>query len=103
MFNAIHDDAGEFRFFMAQPLAITFEDFVQWCWRKSGFSARHPRMGKIIGYVWTFIWFSYCLPPFVRSQRAVGITGEDIGGDWALKLGQMHFGTMTTTMRWRRN
>ena len=104
MFNAIHEDAGEFRFFMVQPLAITFEDLLQWYWQKSGFSEQRPRMGKAIGYAWTFVWFSYCLPPFVQSQRAVGITKEDFGGDWALKLGKMHFGTLKmTVMRWIHN
>ena len=90
MFNAIHNDAGEFRFFMAQPLAITFEDFVQWCWQKSGFSQRHQRIGRAIGYAWTFVWFSYCLPPFVLSQRAVGITRDDFGAEWAKELAQRH-------------
>ena len=87
MFNAIHDDAGEFRF---------FEDFVQWCWRRLGCAEHHPKLGQFLGYTWTFMWFSYCLPPFVRTQRAVGIMGGDVGGDWASKLGQKHMMTITT-------
>jgi hypothetical protein len=102
MFNAIRDDAGEFRFFMVQPLVITFEDLMQWCWRRFGFAKRHPRMGQAIGYAWTFVWFSYCLPPFVHSQRAVEIMGEDFAGDWASELGQKHFNdTMITVARYR--
>lgn len=96
MFNAIHSDAGEFRFFMAQPLAITLEDFVQWCWRRTGLSERHSKIGRVAGYTWMFVWFSYCLPPFVQSQRAVGIMQEDSGAEWAMQLAQRHITAVIT-------
>ena len=94
MFNAIHGEAGEFRFFMAQPLAITSEDFVQWCWRQSGYAERHPGAAKFVGYVWVFAWFSYCLPLFVQAQRAVGIMEADLGGSWAMQLAERHVAMM---------
>ena len=97
MFNAIHGEAGEFRFFMAQPLAITFEDFVQWCWRKSGYSERHPQFAQCMGYIWAFAWFSYCLPSFVQAQRTVGIMEADFGGEWAVQLAARHVALVTAT------
>ncbi|KXT15069.1 hypothetical protein AC579_1504 [Pseudocercospora musae] len=32
--NATRKDGGEFNFFLSQPIIITIEDFVQYCWRR---------------------------------------------------------------------
>jgi hypothetical protein len=91
MFNAVRRDVGEFRYFMAQPFAITLEDFVQWCWRQSVSDPSRNRMwplAKTVGYVWTIAWFSYCLPNFALGLHRVGIHAADSGGKMMLELGQ---------------
>lgn len=91
IFNAVRRDVGEFRFFIVQPFVITAEDFVQWCWRKYrplGFPAEWDFVGKIVGYLWTVAWFSYCLPPFVEGLLRVGIIGPGYGEPWAMNLGK---------------
>lgn len=90
IFNAVRHDVGEFRFFMAQPFAITAEDFLQWCWRNSGEDAQRFGVAIIVGHVWTFLWFSYCLPPFVHGLLDVGIIGADVGGPSMMSLGRKH-------------
>ena len=90
-FNSVRREIGEFWFFMSQPFVITFEDFVQWSWRKTGHSNDNGKsLARFVGYIWTFAWFSYCLPPFVHGLLDTGIMGVDLGGPQAKMLGQEH-------------
>jgi hypothetical protein len=59
------DEQGNFRYFMGQAIAISAEDFVQWCWRGVAGGKRGDELNKIerlVGYVWTFCWFTYSMP-----------------------------------------
>lgn len=74
IFNATRKDGGEFRFFMLQPVIITCEDFAIWCYEKKyGKTEQKNRVLRCIGYLWTFMWFSFCLPQFSMGLLAVGI------------------------------
>jgi len=74
IFNATRKDGGEFRFFMLQPVIITCEDFIIWCYEKRyGKTEQKSRVLRWTGYFWTFMWFSFCLPQFCMGLLAVGI------------------------------
>ena len=89
IFNAVRCDVGESYFFMAQPIVITVEDFVQWSWRRYGPAGKQwAKVPKVVGYVWTVVWFSYALPPFVRGLWSAHIIGADVVGPWAVSLGK---------------
>ena len=78
---------------MAQPFAIAIEDSVQWLWRRSGYSDAEGVLGsatQVIGYIWTFAWFSYCLPSFAKGLGEVGLWDADVRGPWAQKFGREH-------------
>jgi hypothetical protein len=93
IFHAVRHDVGEFVFFMSQPFAITFEDFVQWCYHKA--TGRRKEDGitpfaRLVGYVWVIVWFSCSLPPFVKGLRDAGIIGDAIVKTWPYDLGIQH-------------
>ncbi|KAE9371052.1 hypothetical protein N431DRAFT_425742 [Stipitochalara longipes BDJ] len=46
-------------FFMLQPVAITFEDFVIYLGKKAG--VKESRATRALGSLWTFAWFTYTL------------------------------------------
>ena len=78
---------------MSQPVIITIEDSVQWCWRQvSDGKTDRPLSGyeKLIGWLWTFVWFSYSLPPFVKWL----VSAEVVAGGWpdtvTVGLGREH-------------
>ena len=76
---------------MLQPLVITIEDAVRWCWRKySGRSEDDELTGfeRAVGWTWTFLWFSYCIPPYAKGLLDAKITAYD--SHWLLMLGQQH-------------
>lgn len=81
MFNVEARDMGEFVFFMAQPIAITLEDFAQWLWMQSG-RAEHTKgknqipLGRLAGYTWVLLWFSVSLPLYVKGCRDAGIVRD---------------------------
>lgn len=54
---------GWIRFFIWQAAAITFEDFVQWIWRKLGGRFDNPTLFRTtIGYIWVACSLWYSLP-----------------------------------------
>lgn len=65
------------RWFLLQAMAITFEDFVQWCtksWR--------PKMGwtsKAIGYIYVITWFTWCGPLWFDYMSKNGQASADRG------------------------
>lgn len=59
------DEQGNFEYFMGQAVAITAEDSVRWCWRHATGreeSAELTKFERVIGYFWTFCWFTYSMP-----------------------------------------
>jgi len=93
IFHAVGRDIGEFVFFMQQPIAITVEDFVQWCFRNVTGCRKDDKLtpfARLIGYVWMFMWFSYSLPPFVKGLRDAGIISDAIIQTWAFDTGVNH-------------
>ena len=91
-FNALRRDNGELWFFLTQPLAISFEDFVQYYWKARGPTHKQAttNIAVFIGYGWTFLWFSYSLPPFIENSMHAKIIGPDFGCFWAFDLAQRH-------------
>lgn len=91
IFNAVRCDVGELWFFAPQPLIITLEDFVQWCWRiyrsHQGKTETSP-VAKVTGYIWTFAWFSICLSPFVEGLIQARIIGPGYAEPLAMDLGR---------------
>jgi hypothetical protein len=93
IFHAVRRDIGEFVFFMPQPLAITAEDFVQWCYRQITGRNKDDELttfARLCGYLWVFIWFSYSLPPFVKGLRGARIIGDAIVQIWPFDVGIQH-------------
>lgn len=90
IFHAARRDIGEFIFFMPQPIAITIEDLVQWCYRQITGRTKDDKLtpfARSCGYLWVFIWFSYSLPPFVKGLRDAGIISDAIVGTWPFDVG----------------
>lgn len=78
---------------MSQPIAITFEDFVQWCYRKVTGRSKDDNIttfARLVGYAWMILWFSYSLPAFVKGLRDVGIIGDAIVLIWPFDVGSQH-------------
>ena len=93
IFHAAGKDVGEFVFFMQQPVAITVEDFVQWCYRNVTGRRKEDEPAaftKVFGYVWVFFWFSHSLPPFVKGLRDAGVVSDAIVQTWAFDIGANH-------------
>ncbi|KAF2489059.1 hypothetical protein BU16DRAFT_544479 [Lophium mytilinum] len=102
IFNVTRKDSGELAFFMSQPLAITAEDLVQWAWKKwRGQSPHngHVRLHKSIGYIWVFLWFSYCLPMYIKSLRDADIIRDVLLEAWPLEKGSSIGLTMATALK----
>lgn len=79
-------------FFMLQPVAITVEDFVQYCWRKATGASRGKRLSsseEVVGWTWTFLWFSYTLPVFASSLIECELLEADLAKS-AMFMGRKH-------------
>lgn len=88
MFNVKRKDMGEFLFFMSQPFAIVAEDVVQWIWKKTQHAKRSRQGGAILGYIWTFAWFSLSLHLYIS-----GLMNADIVRDWVLGYQPLELGS----------
>ena len=76
---------------MLQPLVITIEDFVRGCWRKYSGCSEDDQLTafeRAFGWTWTFLWFSYCIPPYAKGLLDAKITAYD--SLWLLMRGQQH-------------
>lgn len=76
---------------MLQPFAITLEDFVQHCWRSWTSRTKTDKLTsfeRAVGWAWTFLWFSWSIPPYAKGLVYARITGYDSEG--ILRLGQQH-------------
>lgn len=56
------------RFFLLQPLAIAGEDMIIRIFQQHHIN----RVGFIIGYIWVFMWFSWCIPPWLDAISMAG-------------------------------
>jgi hypothetical protein len=77
-------------FFLSRPFVITLEDLLRWCWRNyTGKSKDDPLklFERRVGYLWVFLWFSYCLSPFVRGLRDAGVIADAVVNMWPFGLG----------------
>lgn len=81
MFNVTRRDMGEFKFFMSQPVVITFEGIVVRLWgcvARPGAGIKHCEWA--MGYVWVFLWFSFSLPIYLKGSRDAGIVRDAFFG-----------------------
>ena len=78
---AIHRSFGKsgptFQFFLLQPAAILIEEIAinvaRWVSLSTRVRIRAPGlMGKIVGYLWVGLWFTWCAPPWLDAISAVG-------------------------------
>jgi len=62
------------QFFVLQAVAITFEDAVIGIASRLGY--KESKSFKLIGFIWAFAWFSFCMPmcmePLVRGGMIDG-------------------------------
>lgn len=77
MFNVKRRDMGELAFFMSQPFAIVAEDLAYWAWKKTRMSRKSTHFGKVVGYGWTFAWFSFSLHLYIS-----GLVQAHVMKDW---------------------
>lgn len=87
MFNVTRKDMGELAFFMSQPLAIVAEDLVVWIWKQIGLAGKDPRLERLVGYIWTFAWFSFNLELYVG-----GLVQARVMKDWFFAYGPLDIG-----------
>jgi hypothetical protein len=90
---------GEFQFFMAQPFAITLDDFFQWSWRRfvpGQTRNQYQSLAIFVGYMWTFIWFSVCLHWLAKGVLEAGIYEDAAGASKMIELGRNHAAALIT-------
>lgn len=71
----IHSHPTETRpiyFFVAQPLAIIFEEAVITAANRAGYTSP-TRMHKAIGYVWVICWFTVSIPGYMDAMINSGV------------------------------
>ena len=64
-------DNGEMNFFIAQAVIILIEDHVIDFGRKLG--VQDSRTLRILGYLWTIMWFGYSLRPWASGGVSKGL------------------------------
>ena len=78
-------------FFLLQAVAITFEDIIISLAARAGLSSKPNLFYKFIGFVWVFVWFTYCLPIMLDKMVQAGLTDDGLNfslimglwrGDW---------------------
>ncbi|KAF2814356.1 uncharacterized protein BDZ99DRAFT_380904 [Mytilinidion resinicola] len=87
MFNVTRRDMGEMAFFMSQPLAIVSEDLVHWAWKKIHPSRESTHLEKVLGYGWTFVWFSFSLQLYVSGLVQARVMKDWLFGYRPLEIG----------------
>jgi hypothetical protein len=68
---------ASFPFFMAQPVAITFETAVIAIARQAGYT-RSNVWTRLVGYTWVFFWFSVSTPWFINWAVYAGLGHSEI-------------------------
>lgn len=87
MFNVTRRDMGELAFFMSQPVAIVAEDLVCWTWRRTPLSRRSIYLERVVGYCWTFAWFTFSLHLYISGLVQARVVKDWIFGYEPLKIG----------------
>jgi len=64
-------DNGEISFFIAQAVIILIEDHIIDFGRKLG--VQDSRTLRILGYLWTIMWFGYSLRPWTSGGVSKGL------------------------------
>ena len=81
---------GALKFFLAQPLLITFEDFIIAQGKRAGLT--ESRALRALGLVWVQLWFTICVPWWIQPQISAGLMENGMGyslilglwnGNWA--------------------
>ena len=79
------------QFFLLQAVGITCEDIIISLAIRAGFSPKPNLFYKFIGFVWVFVWFTYCLPIMLDKMVQAGLTDDGLNfslimglwrGDW---------------------
>ena len=69
-------EVGSIQFFLLQAVGITFEDALIAVASRLGY--RKPNVFfKLIGFVWVFVWFTFCLPMWFDPQLHGGVMGNN--------------------------
>jgi hypothetical protein len=67
--SGISKSGPTLRFFLLQPLAIICEDKIARIYRRQ----HHINsVERFIGYIWVFLWFSWCMPPWLDAISMAG-------------------------------
>ena len=86
-----HHHYSSLKFFLLQPIAITFEDFViyiakgllpRWGIELKPGKADESWAGavvRVIGYCWVTLWFCFALPVWLDELNVVGFSSYDRG------------------------
>jgi len=64
-------------FFLAQPVAITFETAIIAIVRQAGYT-RCTGWIRMVGYIWVFLWFSVSTPWFINWAVYAGLGHSEI-------------------------
>ena len=70
---------GALRFFLLQAVGITFEDGIIAIASHMGIGqngGKKSTASKMIGFVWVFVWFTYCMPMWLDPQVHAGTVDE---------------------------
>ncbi|KAF9780801.1 membrane bound O-acyl transferase family-domain-containing protein [Thelephora terrestris] len=73
------------KFFLLQPIAITFEDFVIYLAKRSpllggiGLGNRTGAVVRVAGYCWVMLWLCLALPVLTGEQSTIGFNDFDRG------------------------
>jgi hypothetical protein len=67
---------GALRFFLLQAVGITFEDGVIAIFSRMGYTGKKSIATKMIGFLWVFVWFTYCMPIWLDPQVHAGTVDE---------------------------
>ena len=59
-------EGATIQFFLLQAVSITFEDAVIGTASRLGY--RESNTFKLIGFMWVFAWFTFCMPMWLDSQ-----------------------------------
>ncbi|KAF4566043.1 hypothetical protein EYR36_011457 [Pleurotus pulmonarius] len=71
-YMVIHNlGGGSLRFFLSQALAIHCEDIVIYAGGRMGL--KQSRAWKVVGYIWVWHWFTWCVPSSLDPLVRLGI------------------------------
>lgn len=74
IFHQNFSEGTSVRFFILQAVAITFEDTVIDIASRLGY--KESKASKLIGFIWVFMWFTFCMPIWLDPQLHAGTVDE---------------------------